>query len=718
MKRLCTTNIIFLFFSFFSCTFGNQAEPSNNSQNTQPQDDAVVSGEVVVGIDSTQAEASIDTLVPGVRVKTIATIKGTTYLLYRLNDSDADSVIMSLTSSGKVRVAEKNALYSLCMIPNDGYYNDFQYAPKITHCEDAWDIETGSPDITVGLIDTGINGMHEELAGRVLAGKNMLTGEPIAEGANSDDIGHGTHVAGIIAAAGNNTTGIAGVAWNVKLLPVKIFSEDDFPSSSIITEAIVYAVDHGAKVINMSIGGGVYSMMTSDAVNYAYDHNVLIVAAMGNDGKTKVNYPASFPGVLAVGCTNARDEVSYYSTRGANISVCAPGECIYSLANYSDTSYRFMSGTSMATPFVTGLTALLFSHDPTLTPEEARSMIEDSAEPLGAQPFSIDYGHGRVNANGALTITKRNNYGSIRVNVTNNGKPTGGIKVLLEDPDTSSIVQTGLTSSGTDGGGANGEIVFHHLPINKTYRAIAELNSVQRSTLTLAGAGDTETASFSFNTPMVLIVNGIKIANASLLTAQRIYEEKLIEMGKCYSIWKVAYNGPPPLSLVSAYDTVIWFTGATADDSGTRIEVLNDEERSTIASYLDNGGKMYLCGNNIAEHLSATDPAFLENYLHATFVRSKLPHDELFGFGFLASMIIDINPWDDDQIEPAADTAGLLDASDTTGTQEWAGISWSTGYRLVFTTFTPNEVASCFLRGPLANDAFLESVINWLDSTN
>jgi subtilisin family serine protease len=717
MKRLIGNIFIcFLLLSVITaCSIQGRGKPGEPVVIDKPQIDGALDGEIIVGIDRSVPASSIDVLVPGTRVKTIASINCTSYLLYNLFDkTKTDIILISLMSSGKVKDAEKNALYSLYKtVPDDQYYSQYQYSPKITDCEDGWDIEKGNSAVTVAVIDTGINGLHEDLLGRVTEGWNILAGAAIAEGTNSDDIGHGTHVSGIIAAEGNNGKGIAGVAWKVNLMPVKVFAPDVVTSSAYIAEGIVFAVDHGAKIANMSIGGGVYSMIVADAVNYAYDHDVVIIAAMGNDGKTKINYPAALPGSIAVGCTNGRDEVSYFSTRGNFISVCAPGESIWSLSNNSDTGYLYMSGTSMATPFVTGLAALLLSHDSTYKPDEVRSVIEDSADPLGPDAFSPAYGHGRVNVYKALLASKHNNYGSIRVNVANNGNPIGGIKVLVEDEATSEVVQSGLTSAGSAAGGVNGQIAFHHIPLG-SYKIMVQVGTAQDQSVTLANAGDTVDASFAFTTPMVLLVNGIKVLDNSLVTDEFFYEQKLTALGKYFSIWKVAYNGPPPAELVDAYDTVIWFTGRTKDDSGSNIEVLGSGEVSAIKSFLDKGGRMYLCGNNIAEHLSQADPDFLANYLHATFVRPQLPHDELIGSGFLSLMDIILNPNDDDQIDPGIGATGLLDSSGVVGVNEWAGLSWNTGYRLVFTTFCPtaDNMASCY------PDTLFEDTIAWLDSTN
>jgi subtilisin family serine protease len=668
-----------------------------------------VPGEIVIKAADNVSLAELDALVPGQRVKKVTVTDGNTYYLYRLlNEQDTDTVLYSLMAGGKVQHVEKNAIYRLCFLPNDSYYQEYQYAPQITHCEAGWDIETGSNNITVAVIDTGINGEHEELQGRVLGGWDVVKGEEIPPGVNSDDNGHGSHVAGIIGAAGDNGVGIAGVAWDVNLMPVKTFAQGFFTTTVHIAEGMVWAVDHDADIINMSLVGQLFSMAVNDAVNYANKNNVVIVAGMGNDFRDQIEYPAALPGVIAVGATNGRDELSHFSTKGQHISVTAPGESIYSLRNTDNSGYTYSSGTSMAAPFVTGLAALLLSNRPGLNPAEVRSMIEDSADPLGTGDFNHEFGHGRVNVYNALTSDVHNNYNTIIVNITNRGEPVGGVKVLIEDNNSHTIVQSGITSYGGISGGESGRLFFRHLKAG-SYKIRAHVGNPRETNILLLPARAAQEVSFAFDTPMVLIVNGIKEMDTSLLTDEFLYAKALSGLGKYYTMWKTIYYGPPTYELMSAYDMIVWYTGKTSNDPEKNIEVLSGEEIRVIQNYLDSGGLLYLCGNNIAEHLAEADSDFLENYLHARYVTSPLSHDEIFGAGFLQDMQILLYLEDDDQIEPGPGATGILDASDEPDENHWGGVCWAGDYRLVFTTICPNEV---LYADP---DTFFESIINWLD---
>lgn len=719
MKRVSLVKKIiifsFLYFIIISCSNYMENDTPNAFKtdyeyyNNALEED-YASDQIIVKVDSKVQPDDIDKLVNGVRIKTITSIDECIYVLYRINDMEkVEQTMGTLMASGKVVFAEKNAIYRTCDVLNDPYYEDYQYAPGITDCEAGWNITTGEEnDIIVAVIDTGINGEHEDIAGHVIAGRNILTDTDIPASANSDTIGHGTHVAGIIGAMGNNGKGIAGVAWNARLMPVKVFELDTNTYSADIAEGVVWAIDNGADILNLSLSGGVFSMLLNDTVNYAHQNNVTFIAAMGNDRKSMIKYPAALPGVIAIGSSNGRDKVSFYSTQGEHISVVAPGESIYSL-DYSQTdTYMYASGTSMATPFVAGLAALLLSRDTSLSPGHIRSMIEDSAEPLGIDSFSCEYGHGRVNVHNALTIEKHNNYGSIEVNVTNKGYPIGGIKVLLED-ETGKIVQSGITSFGGMQGGVNGQIVFHHVRAGK-YNMRVRIGESRKQDVTLAQEEKIST-NIEFESYAVLLVNAIKNVDLLLLTDELLYVEKLESMGKYFTTWKILYFGSPTIELVSAYDMVVWFTGTTKSNPEENIEVLSEQEINVLKTYMDEGGKLYLCGNNMAEHLDSFDPYFLENYLHAKFVQPAIENEYLIGRDFLDGMEMDLYMKDDDQIGLVEGAIGILDSNEESIADDWAGLYWNedNGYKLVFTTMCPNEILYS------SPDNFFESIIEWLE---
>lgn len=290
----------------------------------------------------------------------------------------------------------------------------------------AWDATLGDPRVVVAVVDTGVDVTHPDLRDRVVMGKNFVTQleEDQDDGTTKlvdlpdkgpmDDNGHGTHVAGIIAAS-EDLRGITGMAPRCRIMPVKSLAHNESGFSSDVASGVVWAVDHGAHVINMSLGAYGGSKALEKAVAYALSRNVTVVAAMGNDradpdagyGQSP-SYPAALSGVIAVGATDGDDKNAYFSNAGRWISVAAPGDGIlsttptYPVHGLVAQDYDEMSGTSMATPFVAGLCALMLSLTPGLTPQQLKTRLEASADDVGVPGFDTATGHGRINPVRAL----------------------------------------------------------------------------------------------------------------------------------------------------------------------------------------------------------------------------------------------------------------------------------------------------------------------------
>lgn len=275
---------------------------------------------------------------------------------------------------------------------------------------------TGSA--VIGILDTGVNPNHPDLSGKVLSGYDFVNNDnnPM------DDDGHGKHVAGIAAAHGNNGTGVVGVAWgsNVKILPVKVCGPGGCPISAIV-DGIYYAVNNGAHVINLSLGGRTGSTAEQVALQYALANDVLPICAAGNDGRKQVSYPAAFPECVAVGATNWSDGRAKYSNTGDPIELAAPGGDTedrktgrsYILSTYHDGGYVFMYGTSMAAPQVAGLAALLHATG-VRGASTIRNRMTSTADDLGTSGRDRDFGYGRINVYRALN------------NITDGGDGGGG----------------------------------------------------------------------------------------------------------------------------------------------------------------------------------------------------------------------------------------------------------------------------------------------------
>lgn len=323
------------------------------------------------------------------------------------------AAIDALERDPNVLYAEPNYIaIALDTIPNDAGYASQWGLPKIG-APSAWDITTASSNVVIAVVDTGIDLDHPDFScpGKLLGGRNF-----VSPGASpNDDHGHGTHVAGIAAACTNNVTGVAGVAWGARLMPVKVLDYRGSGAYEQVANGITYAADQGADVINLSLGGTGPNNTLSDAVEYARNRGALVVAAAGNCGSgcwmggqyyyNPLFYPAAYPATLAVAATGSSDNWASFSEHHPYVDVAAPGVSIYSTLI---DGYGTMDGTSMATPFVSGLAALIWSLNPGLSPDQVRDIIQDTADDLQTPPGEggpgkDDYtGYGRINAGRAL----------------------------------------------------------------------------------------------------------------------------------------------------------------------------------------------------------------------------------------------------------------------------------------------------------------------------
>jgi subtilisin family serine protease len=264
----------------------------------------------------------------------------------------------------------------------------------------AYESGASASGVIVAVLDSGVNTSHPDLSGNIINGWNYVD--------NNDDVtdedGHGTMVAGIIAAMANNSIGIAGVASNVSIMPLKVLSSSG-GSWTDLDKAILRAAHSGARIITMSLGGEYSrpSMAIEAAINHAYQDGCLLVAAAGNDNNSEPFYPAACENVIAVAAIDQISIKAAFSNYGEYIDLCAPGVNI--LATSKDGSYVYGSGTSFAAPFVTGVIALMISKYPQLTNEQIISTLRAEAEDLGETGWDQYYGWGLVNAYAACSET-------------------------------------------------------------------------------------------------------------------------------------------------------------------------------------------------------------------------------------------------------------------------------------------------------------------------
>jgi thermitase len=275
----------------------------------------------------------------------------------------------------------------------------------------AWEMTKGETNITIAVLDTGVDMNHPDIKNKIASGgKDFINNDNDA----TDDHWHGTHVAGIAAAETNNSQGIAGVAWNCKILPVKVADKEGMGSYSTLIEGLVWAADQNVQVINLSMGGEEAADSLRAAMKYAYDKNVVIVVSAGNEGDY-VFYPAAYDDYcLAVAATNDNDAVTIWSNAGPQVDVAAPGDNIISLIptwyfEPNTPPYAFASGTSMAAPYVAGFAALIRSFKPWLSVPQVMNVIRYTSDDVNADKFpgkDDHVGYGRINMERALVPYK------------------------------------------------------------------------------------------------------------------------------------------------------------------------------------------------------------------------------------------------------------------------------------------------------------------------
>ncbi|MFE8701717.1 S8 family serine peptidase [Cytobacillus sp. FJAT-54145] len=273
-----------------------------------------------------------------------------------------------------------------------------QYQNSLLQLEKAQKL-AGNHSVTVAVVDQGVDMDHPDLKNRLLPSFNTVN--PMNQG--TPDY-HGTHVAGIVAANKGNGIGGYGVNPNAKILPIDVFDRGWGATDYAIAQGILLAVEKGANIINMSLGGPMKSPLIEAAIDNALEKNVVVIASAGNTGDDSLSYPAAYEGVISVGAVNSEKKLASFSTYGTSVDVVAPGEEIYApIYEYEKkSSFQKMSGTSMSAPMVSGLASLLLSKYPNLTPLQVEYILEHTAEDLGDKGFDTTFGNGMIDPIKAL----------------------------------------------------------------------------------------------------------------------------------------------------------------------------------------------------------------------------------------------------------------------------------------------------------------------------
>jgi thermitase len=331
---------------------------------------------------------------------------------------DPKAAAARLNRSRAVLYAEPNVILAATEIPNDprfgelwGLNNTGQAGGRADADIDApegWDeggiggFPRGPNGVTVGIVDTGIDQTHPDLAGRTVgcAGVTLISSTVSTANGCTDDNDHGSHVSGTIAAIANNGIGVAGVAFDARLSHCKaLFGPLGQGSTAGVANCITYLSTHGAKIISMSLGGG-NSTTLRNAVTAASNRGTLLIAAAGNDGDATLEYPAAYPEVVSVAANDRTGARASFSNANSDVEVSAPGVAI--LSTVRGGGYASFSGTSMATPHAAGLAAEIWSHNPTFTAAQVRSRLDSAVDDLGPAGRDTSFGFGRVNLQKAL----------------------------------------------------------------------------------------------------------------------------------------------------------------------------------------------------------------------------------------------------------------------------------------------------------------------------
>lgn len=450
MKTMKTQKMTFsfLFFlilimaSFFHSPFSKgQSRQNYGHQHPSPY----VENEILVKFKSFVSKSQIGSISDHYNSKKIEKIPRIDVYRFKIPSSySVEEAVELFKSHPDVDYAEPNYWLYLASNPNDSYFK-YQWALENTgqrigpeqfdfpngnagsdiKATEAWEIETGNENTLVGIVDTGVDTGHPDLKNNIFSsGRDFANDDYNAQ----DDHGHGTHVAGIIGAQGNNSLGVTGVCWKCKILPVKVFNKNAAGNAAWVVNGIIWAADHDVRVINMSLGGPdvVVNQALEDAIMYAYQKNIVLVAAAGNDGTEGVWYPAAYDDyVLAVAATDYNDRYIdleltngwFGSNYGPEVDVAAPGLDILSTwgrnlwrrGHQGWNGYNYGNKTSMSTAFVSGLAALIISHYPWLENWQVMDIIRYSADDINASEHEgedIYIGFGRINAKRALEVAQ------------------------------------------------------------------------------------------------------------------------------------------------------------------------------------------------------------------------------------------------------------------------------------------------------------------------
>lgn len=309
--------------------------------------------------------------------------------------ADETGFAHALASRPDVEFAELDRIVKPAEItPNDPWFGSWQWYLSKVGAPAAWSTTTGDPSIIIAILDTGVDGTHPDLQSKMVPGWNVYNNNSDTR----DVYQHGTVVAGTAAAASNNSQGVASLAWNCPIMPIRISALDGTATYSAMANGLIWAADHGARVANISYKASNSSTVAS-AASYFQNKGGVVVAAAGNESFFDAS--ADNPNILTVAATDANDQLTLWTNTGNNVDLAAPGTVF---STFPGGSYNSASGTSVSSPVVAGVAALVLSVKPSLTGLQVQNILKQAADDRGPAGWDSGYGWGRVNVARAVSM--------------------------------------------------------------------------------------------------------------------------------------------------------------------------------------------------------------------------------------------------------------------------------------------------------------------------
>lgn len=592
-------------------------------------------------------------------------------------------MVESYKKEPNVEYAEPNHIAHILLTPNDPGFSlqwnmnnigqTLGTADADIDAPEAWDINTGDPNVIIAIIDTGVALYHPEFDGKFWLNSAEIPVNGIDDDANGyvddyrgynfsynsnfpdDDHGHGTHCAGIAAAETDNGLGVAGISWSNLIMPVKVLNHNGAGTFGRISEGIIYAADNGADVISMSLGAFFRSQTLELAMEYAYNAGVVIICAAGNEYGPPVIYPAAFDRYcLAVAATNDYDERAYFSSTGPQVDVAAPGFNIYSTYRYigfglgsTYDEYVFNSGTSMACPHVAGLAALVLAQNPTYTNDQVMGQIKYTTEDVNSAKYPGEdkyLGAGRINAYQTLTVVPHSvvSYESHSIDdVSGNadGRVDAGetvnMVVTLKDEwvDASGLSATlstvdpyvTITAGVADFGSILAGTTANNSLSPYTFSVSADCPKGHKIVFTLAITATGYSTSFDISVltrPYILFVDD----DGDVCLYDHYYTDALDTYGFAYDVWEVPFGADGPTAAdMAPYEVVIWdaLNVSKYDEyiNFLRAPSLTVQDAASLSTYLDGGGNLLIVSCNLMGVYGgapAEVSTFVQQYLHVS----------------------------------------------------------------------------------------------------